>query len=202
MSWLAGACHYDKHSRQWPEKAAGTVAASGMASAGKGVRGFDRTTKFGLTTVRPGVLNLVDRGQVSPFQNHQVVADFTEADMEPVYTPDSVNPIGPYSQAIKANGFVFVSGQIPATPQGTLIEGTVAEKTHKMCQNAKAVLEAARSGLEKVVKVHVYFETFDDFKEFNEVYAEYFPHKPARTSSEAPKLPVGASLMLDITALQ
>lgn len=63
--------------------------------------------------------------------------------------------IGPYSQAIRANGFIFLSGQIPATPDGQLIEGTVADKTHRMCQNAKAVLGAAGSGLEKVVKVHV-----------------------------------------------
>lgn len=63
--------------------------------------------------------------------------------------------IGPYSQAIKANGFIFLSGQIPATPEGQLVEGTVAEKTHRMCQNAKAILGAAGASLDKVVKVHV-----------------------------------------------
>ncbi|WAO91641.1 Hypothetical protein NCS54_00912100 [Fusarium falciforme] len=118
--------------------------------------------------------------------------------MEPVYTPGSVSPaIGPYSQAIRANGFIFLSGQIPATPDGQLIEGTVADKTHRMCQNAKAVLGAASSGLEKV-----YFRDMDDFKELNAVYAEYFPHKPARSASEASKLPAGVSFMLDIIALQ
>ncbi|RSL89386.1 hypothetical protein CEP52_014925 [Fusarium oligoseptatum] len=122
--------------------------------------------------------------------------------MEPVYTPDSVSPIGPYSQAIKANGFIFLSGQIPATPEGQLIQGTVAEKAHQMCQNAEAVLGAAGSGFEKVVKVHVYFRNMDDFKELNEVYAEYFPHKPARSASEASKLPAGVSFMLDIIALR
>lgn len=63
--------------------------------------------------------------------------------------------IGPYSQAVKANGFVFVSGQIPAEKDGTIISGTIQEKTHKMCQNAKAVLEAAGSSLENVAQVTV-----------------------------------------------
>lgn len=63
--------------------------------------------------------------------------------------------IGPYSQAIKANGMVFLSGQVPTNCSGELVQGTVAEKTHKMCQNARAVLEAAGSSLDKVVKVVV-----------------------------------------------
>ncbi|EEU35107.1 uncharacterized protein NECHADRAFT_44811, partial [Fusarium vanettenii 77-13-4] len=104
--------------------------------------------------------------------------------------------------AIKVNGFIFLSGQIPATPEGQLVEGTIAEKTHRMCQNAKAVLRAAGSSLDKVVKVHVYFHNMDDFMELNAVYAEYFPHKPARSASEASKLPAGVSFMLDIIALQ
>lgn len=97
--------------------------------------------------------------------------------MTPVFSPDGVKraqsllrsfyscllltqftAIGPYSQAIKANGLVFVSGQIPAETTGALIEGTVAEKTHKMCQNARAVLEAAGSSLEKVVKITVSYQ--------------------------------------------
>ncbi|KAH7153590.1 YjgF/Yer057p/UK114 family, partial [Dactylonectria macrodidyma] len=104
--------------------------------------------------------------------------------------------------AIKANGFVFASGQIPANPQGELIEGTVTEKTRKICQSAKVVLEAAGSGLDKVVKTTVYLQNMDNFKEMNEVYAEYFPHKPARTSCEVARLPVGVSIMIDIIALQ
>ncbi|RSL92587.1 hypothetical protein CEP52_013739 [Fusarium oligoseptatum] len=77
--------------------------------------------------------------------------------IQPVFSPEAVHPIGPYSQAIKANGFVFLSGQLPADPQGKLTEGTAAEKAHKMCQNAKTVLEAAGSSLDKVVKVTIYF---------------------------------------------
>ncbi|OAQ69385.1 endoribonuclease l-PSP domain-containing protein [Purpureocillium lilacinum] len=121
--------------------------------------------------------------------------------MQPVFTSRGVTPIGPYSQAIKANGLVFVSGQIPAETDGKLIEGTTAMKTHKMCQNAKAVLEAAGSGLDKVVKVTVYFQNMDDFKEMNEIYATYFPHKPARSSCEARRLPASASMEMDIIAL-
>ncbi|KAH6957340.1 Endoribonuclease L-PSP-domain-containing protein [Fusarium avenaceum] len=123
--------------------------------------------------------------------------------MESVFSPKGVKlAIGPYSQAIKANGLVFVSGQIPAEVTGKLIEGTVAEKTHKMCQNARAVLEAAGSSLDKVVKITVFFQSLDDFKEMNNVYAEYFPHKPARSSCEATRLPAGASIEMDIIALQ
>lgn len=140
--------------------------------------------------------------------------------MEPVFSPKGVtrksiasiqNPlsqfsfataIGPYSQAIKANGFVFVSGQIPAETTGTLIEGSVAEKTHRMCQNARVVLEAAGSGLDKVVKITVFFKNMDDFGEMNQVYAQYFPHNPARSSCEAVRLPAGASMEMDIIALQ
>ncbi|KAM0343482.1 hypothetical protein ACHAPU_008513 [Fusarium lateritium] len=122
--------------------------------------------------------------------------------MEPVFSPKAVAPIGPYTQAIKANGMIFLSGQIPADSQANLTVGTIAEKTHKMCQNAKAVLEEAGSGLDKVVKVTVYFNHLDDMQEMNEVYAQYFPHKPARIASESPKLPAGASMEMDIIALQ
>ncbi|CVK93375.1 probable BRT1 protein, down-regulated by mating factor B [Fusarium mangiferae] len=127
------------------------------------------------------------------------------AAMDHVFSPKAVAQvpaIGPYTQAIKANGMVFLSGQIPADSQARLIEGTIAEKTHKMCQNAKAVLEEAGSSLDKAVRVTVYFQNMDDMKEMNEVYAEYFPHKPARSACESPKLPAGASMEMDIIALQ
>ncbi|KAF9630939.1 YjgF-like protein [Lasiodiplodia theobromae] len=122
--------------------------------------------------------------------------------IETVFTPESVAPIGPYSQAVKANGLVFVSGMMPATKDGKQVEGSVAEKTHQMCRNARAVLEAAGSGLGKAVKVTVYFANLDDFQEMNEVYAEYFPHKPARSAIEARRLPAGTSIEMDIIAIQ
>ncbi|KAJ3544820.1 hypothetical protein NM208_g2843 [Fusarium decemcellulare] len=122
--------------------------------------------------------------------------------MEAVTTPESPLPLGPYSQAIKANGFVFLCGQVPADPSGKLVEGTVAEKAHRMCQNTQAVLKAAGSSLDKVVKVIVYFRNADDLKDLNEVYAQFFPHKPARSAIETSMIPGGASFELDITALQ
>ncbi|KAF4473811.1 BRT1, down-regulated by mating factor B [Fusarium agapanthi] len=85
---------------------------------------------------------------------------------------------------------VFLSGQIPADSEARLTEGTIAEKTHKMCQNAKAV------------RVTVYFQNMDVMKDMNEVYAEYFPHKPARSACESPRLPAGASMEMDIIALK
>ncbi|KAF4314398.1 Enamine/imine deaminase [Botryosphaeria dothidea] len=120
----------------------------------------------------------------------------------PIHTPESVAPIGPYSQAVKANGLVFVSGMIPATKDGKLVEGSVSEQTHQMCRNAQAVLGAAGSGLEKAVKITVFFANLDDFAEMNGVYAEYFPHRPARSAIEAKRLPAGVPMEMDIIAIE
>ncbi|RSL55477.1 hypothetical protein CEP54_009350 [Fusarium duplospermum] len=160
-----------------------------------------------LSSLRPLTLRLTSNlhihGQSSTHPRRTFSSSMPlRAIIQPVFSPEAIHPIGPYSQAIKANGFVFLSGQLPADPQGKLIEGTPAEKAHKMCQNAKAVLEAAGSSLDKVVKVTIYFRNMDDFKEVNEVYTEYFPHKPARSACEATKLPLGASLEMDIIAVQ
>jgi len=122
-----------------------------------------------------------------------------------VFTHRAIPPIGPYSQAIKANGFVFVSGQMPATVENgkiQLTEGTVADKTHSMCRNAATVLEAAGSSLEKVVKATVFFTNLNDFAEMNEVYAQYFPQRPARSAIEANRLPAGVSLEMELIALE
>ncbi|KAG4440568.1 hypothetical protein IFR05_003935 [Cadophora sp. M221] len=119
----------------------------------------------------------------------------------PIFTAEGVPPIGPYSQAVKAQGLVWVSGQMAANGKGELIVGTVAEKAHQICKNARVVLEAAGSGLERVVKVTIFFADLDDFGEFNQVYAEYFPHKPARSSLEAKKLPAGVTLEMELVAL-
>ncbi|KAI1610257.1 L-PSP endoribonuclease [Exophiala viscosa] len=124
--------------------------------------------------------------------------------METVYSDKGIPPIGPYSQAIKANGFIFVSGQMPATFENgkiKLTEGTVTDKTHSLCRNAAIVLEAAGSSLEKVVKVTVFFANMDDFAEMNEVYAQYFPQKPARSAIEARRLPMNLSMEMELIAL-
>ncbi|EXJ60022.1 hypothetical protein A1O7_04170 [Cladophialophora yegresii CBS 114405] len=83
-----------------------------------------------------------------------------------------------------------------------LTEGSVAEKAHVLCRNASIVLEAAGSSLEKAVKVTVFFADLDDFKEFNDVYAQYFPQKPARSAIEAKRLPAGVTLEMELIAVQ
>ncbi|KAG4418354.1 hypothetical protein IFR04_008496 [Cadophora malorum] len=120
----------------------------------------------------------------------------------PIFTKDGVPPIGPYSQAIKAQGLVWVSGQMAANNKGELIVGSVAEKAHQVCKNVKIVLQAAGSSLDKVVKVTIFFADLDDFAEYNKVYAEYFPHKPARSSLEAKRLPAGVSVEMELVALE
>lgn len=100
--------------------------------------------------------------------------------MEKVETQSAPAAIGPYSQAIKAGGFVFVSGQIPLTPEGVLVEGSLEDQARQALRNLKAVLEAAGSGLERVVQVTAYLTDLAAFQAFNRVYAEFFaePTRP------------------------
>src|SRR5262245_13441337 len=94
---------------------------------------------------------------------------------EPVQTGGAPKAIGPYSQAIKANGMVFASGQIPLDPDtGELIEGNIAQQTERVLNNLKAVLEAAGSSLDNVVRTTVYLADLSDFAEMNAVYAAFF----------------------------
>jgi len=101
-----------------------------------------------------------------------------------ILTEAAPKPVGPYSQAIVANGFVFVAGQVPIDPgTGKVVEGGIREQTRRVLENVKAVLEAAGSSLEKVVKVNVYLKRAEDFAAMNEVYSQYFPTEPpARTT--------------------
>ncbi|KAI9933692.1 hypothetical protein ASPWEDRAFT_179638 [Aspergillus wentii DTO 134E9] len=110
----------------------------------------------------------------------------------------------PYSPAAKAGGFVFVSGQVAANPKGEYLptHTSVMEKSHRMIQNVKSVLEASGSSLDKVVKANIIFVHLDrDYDEFNKVYQEYFPHNPARTSIEVSGLPKPADLEIEVIAL-
>src|SRR5687767_99279 len=94
---------------------------------------------------------------------------------EIIMTNNAPAPIGPYSQAIRANGFVFVSGQIPLDPvTGNIVQGGVAEQTHQVLKNLQAVFEAAGSGLQKVVKTTIFLTNLDDFQRINQIYGEYF----------------------------
>lgn len=123
--------------------------------------------------------------------------------MEYVATPDAPQAIGPYSQAVKANGFVYTSGQIALDPAtGNLIEGTFEEQVHRVFRNLEAVLREAGSGFDRVVKATVYVTDLGNFQRLNTIYAEYFgDHKPARTTVEVPALPKGGAVEIDLVAL-
>jgi 2-iminobutanoate/2-iminopropanoate deaminase len=120
-----------------------------------------------------------------------------------VATADAPKAIGPYSQAIKANGFVFVSGQValdPATQQ--VVQGDVAAQTERVVQNLSGILRAAGSGLEKVVRSTVFLKSMGDFAAMNDVYARYFgATPPARSTVEVSRLPKDVLVEIDVIAL-
>lgn len=120
-----------------------------------------------------------------------------------ISTEKAPQAVGPYSQAIKANGFVFVSGQIaidPATAQ--VIEGNTAEQTRQVLKNLKAVLESSNSSMDKVVKATVFIKDMNQFQAMNEVYAEFFANnKPARACVEVARLPKDVLVEIDAIAL-
>lgn len=111
--------------------------------------------------------------------------------------------IGPYSQAIKANGMVFVSGQIPLNPStGELLNGSISEQVRLVIANIASILKASGSDLSKVVKTTVYLKDMKDFDEMNKTYAEYFTEtKPARATIQAAALPKNVSVEIDAIAL-
>ena len=119
-----------------------------------------------------------------------------------ISTANAPQAIGPYSQAIEAGGFVFVSGQIPLIPAtGELVEGSVEVQTARVLENLKAILEAAGSSLENVVKTTVYITNMDDFAKVNGIYGQYFQENPpARVWVEVSKLPKGALVEIDVIA--
>ena len=114
--------------------------------------------------------------------------------MQAIHTDNAPAAIGPYSQAIEVNGFVFASGQIPLDPKtGTFVEGGIKEQTRQALTNASSILKAAGTDLAHVVKTTVYLDSMDDFAAMNEVYAEFFSHPfPARSAVAVKKLPKGA----------
>ena len=120
-----------------------------------------------------------------------------------VKTTSAPAAIGPYSQAIVANGWVFVSGQIPLDPQtNQLVEGDIAAQTHRVLNNLQAVLAAAGSSLEKAVKTTVFLADMADFGRMNEVYATYFKDSPpARATVQAARLPRDVRVEIDVIAL-
>jgi len=120
-----------------------------------------------------------------------------------VQTESAPAAIGPYSQAICANGFVYVSGQIPIDPQtGEFVDGGVREQTEQVLKNLSAVLKAAGSGLEQVVKTTVFLADMNEFAAMNEVYSKFFASQPpARATVAAAGLPRGARVEIEAVAL-
>lgn len=123
--------------------------------------------------------------------------------MESIHTDHAPEAIGPYSQAIKANGLVFASGQIPLDPATMqIVEGDIRDQTDRVLKNIKAVLEAAGSSLEKVVKTTVYLADMNEFSAMNEVYAGFFgASRPARATVQVSRLPRDVKVEIDVIAL-
>lgn len=122
--------------------------------------------------------------------------------MQTVHTPLAPAAIGPYSQAVKANGMVFTSGQIALVPEtGAVVEGGIREQTTRICENLEAVLAAAGSSLEKVVKTTCFLADMADFAAFNEVYGSYFTGKPARSCVAVKTLPKNVLAEIEVIAL-
>jgi 2-iminobutanoate/2-iminopropanoate deaminase len=110
--------------------------------------------------------------------------------------------IGPYEQALKLDGWVFTSGQIPLDPQsGAMVEGGIGAQTRQVLENLRRVLEAAGTSMNRVVKATVFMTNLADFQKMNEVYAEYFPQdKPVRSTVGVASLPRGALVEIDLIA--
>ncbi|HZP17290.1 MAG TPA: RidA family protein [Terriglobales bacterium] len=122
---------------------------------------------------------------------------------ETISTPNAPKAIGPYSQAVRADGFVFVSGQVaidPATQQ--VISGDVAAQTDRVLKNLAAILESAGTGLHKVVRSTVFLKNMNDFAAMNEVYGRYFTSAPpARSTVEVARLPKDVLVEIDVIAI-
>lgn len=119
-----------------------------------------------------------------------------------IHTDKAPQAIGPYSQAVKCNGFVFVSGQIPINPAtGELLEGSTGDKTKLVMENIGRILEEAGTSFDKVVKTTIYLTDLNEFNEVNKIYGEFFSsHKPARATVQVARLPKDVSVEIDAIA--
>ena len=122
--------------------------------------------------------------------------------MKTVSTTNAPAAIGPYAQGIVVNGLFYSSGQIPLTVAGELVEGDIVAQTNQVFENLIAVLEAAGSSLDKVVKTTVFMADMNDFAAMNETYAKYFgDHKPARSAVEVARLPKDVKVEIEVIAV-
>ena len=121
--------------------------------------------------------------------------------MKTIHTDKAPAAVGPYSQAKIAGVFLFASGQVPINPEtATVIEGGIEAQTEQVCKNIEAVLTEAGTDFSKVVKTTCFLADINDFKAFNEVYANYFTSKPARSCVAVKDLPLGVSVEVEIIA--
>jgi 2-iminobutanoate/2-iminopropanoate deaminase len=120
-----------------------------------------------------------------------------------IATDTAPKAIGPYSQAVRSAGLLFLAGQIPLDPAtGQLVEGDIAKQTERVLENIKSILAAAGSSLDRVVKTTVFLKDINDFAAMNEVYGRYFgQNPPARSTVEAARLPRDARVEIDAIAL-
>ncbi len=125
-------------------------------------------------------------------------------DKKIIKTMDAPQAIGPYSQAIEAGGFVFISGQIPIDPKtGNPVQGDIKDQTKLVMENVKAILAAAGCNLSRVVKTTIYLRHMSDFATVNEIYGGYFPNDPpARATVEVSRLPKDAAIEIDFVAVK
>ena len=118
-----------------------------------------------------------------------------------IFTDKAPAAIGPYSQAVAVGNLVFTSGQIPLDPAtGAMVGESIAEQTHRVCQNLEAVLAAAGATMQDVIKTTCFLSDMADFAAFNEVYATYFTEKPARSCVAVKTLPKGALVEVEVIA--
>ena len=120
--------------------------------------------------------------------------------MEKVNTKNAPKAIGPYSQAIKIGNFIYTSGQIALTKNGEFLDSDIKTQTKQVCENLEAILGASGAKLENVVKTTIFLDDIDNFNDVNEVYKEYFKHKPARSTVAVKELPKGAKVEIECIA--
>ena len=147
-----------------------------------------------------GLVAAVAPGVASSSQDKQAPA--SGARIREIATNRAPKPVGPFSQAIEANGLIFVAGQTARDPQtGQVIEGDITVQTERVMQNLKAILEAAGSSLDRTLKTTVYLRDMDDFDAMGKVYSRYFPsHPPARATVQVSRLH-GGNVEIELIAL-
>ena len=122
--------------------------------------------------------------------------------MKTIHTSNAPAALGPYSQAIEANGFLFTAGCIALIPETMEIDGTtIEEQTDRVCRNIGAILEEGNSSFEKVVKTTCFLADMNDFAAFNEIYAKYFTGKPARSCVAVKTLPKNVLCEIEVVAV-